>query len=94
MQTELFPRARSVDPQTSKDAAKRVTEFSARMYKRIAEALKEGEGTYEELADRMNADLGQLSKRLPEMQRFGIVELTGETRPGSSGRQQRVWRLV
>ena len=84
--------ARRTDPETSKDAAKRVNEFTAKMYHRISSELENGDGTYEELASRMGAELGQLSKRLPEMQRLGIVELTGEVRYGKSGRKQRVWR--
>ena len=96
MQQELFEntlvRSRSTDPSTSHEAAKRVSEFSAQMYKRIMNALEQGEGTYEELSVRMDARLDQLSKRLPEMERLGLIEPTGRTKAGSSGRQQRIWR--
>ena len=44
MQQELFEdtlvRARSTDPSTSHESAKRVSEFSAQMYKRIMAALE------------------------------------------------------
>lgn len=89
-----FIRHRNSDPETSKEAAKTVSDFSAMMYQRIATELYNGEGTYEELADRMGAGKDQLCKRLPEMQRLGIIELTGALRTGSSGRKQRVWRIV
>ena len=98
MQQELFEkeqvRARFSDPDTSHEAAAKVVEFSARMYKKIHAELLNGDGTYEELADRLNFRRDQLCKRLPEMQRIGIVQLTGEKRAGSSGRMQRVWRAV
>tara|TARA_B110000503_G_scaffold78418_1_gene120518 strand:- start:213 stop:515 length:303 start_codon:yes stop_codon:yes gene_type:complete len=96
MQQELFDkkpvRARLLDPSTSHEAAQRVGEFSAKMYKKIYAELLKGEGTYEELAERMEFKRDQLCKRLPEMERIGIVALTGEKRTGSSGRLQRVWR--
>ena len=98
MQQELFQkepvRARPLDPSTSHEAAQRVGEFSAKMYKKIYAELLKGEGTYEELAVRLKFRTDQLSKRLPEMQRIGIVELTGQKREGSSGRMQRVWRAI
>ena len=87
-------RARPSDPTTSHEAAEKVVEFSAKMYKKIHAELQQGEGTYEELADRLSFRRDQLCKRLPEMQRIGIVELTGEKRAGSSGRMQRVWRAT
>ena len=87
-------RARPSDPSTSHEAASKVVEFSAKMYKKIHAELLKGEGTYEELADRLNLKRDQLCKRLPEMQRIGIVQLTGEKRAGSSGRMQRVWRAT
>jgi predicted transcriptional regulator len=98
MQQDLFDkepvRSRPKDPETSHEAAIRVQEFSAQMYKKIHNELLMGDGTYEELADRLNFRRDQLSKRLPEMERIGIVQLTGEKRAGSSGRMQRVWRAT
>lgn len=94
MQLEMFARARSSDPSTSKEAAAQVEEFSSAMYRNISAELSKGAGTYEELADRMNAGKDQLCKRLPEMERLGIIRLTGELRKGSTGRNQRVWEKV
>jgi hypothetical protein len=95
MQIEMFDtrfiRSRSKDPATSKEAAAKVEDFSAAMYQKISAELDKGNGTYEELADRMGAGKDQLCKRLPEMERLGIIQLTGELRKGSTGRNQRVW---
>jgi hypothetical protein len=33
-------------------------------------------------------------KRLPELERAGLAQPTGETAPTHSGRSQRVWRAV
>ena len=87
-----FVRHRTNDPVTSKEAAKTVADFSAKMYARILDELCNGEGTYEELANRMEAGKDQLCKRLPEMEQLGLIELTGKLRKGSTGRNQRVWR--
>ena len=98
MQIEMFDtkfvRSRSTDPQTSKESAARVDDFSSAMYKKISAELEKGNGTYEELADRLGAGKDQLCKRLPEMERLGIIQLTGELRKGSTNRNQRVWEKV
>ena len=98
IQVEMFDkephRSRAADPTTSKEAEKRVPEFSAKMYKRIYEELCKGEGTYEDLSVRMGLRHDQLSKRLPEMQRLGIIDVTGEVKEGSSGRLQRIWKII
>jgi predicted ArsR family transcriptional regulator len=36
----------------------------------------------------------QISRRLPEMEKMGLVELTGKTVTSLSGRQEREWRAL
>jgi DNA-binding transcriptional regulator YhcF (GntR family) len=36
----------------------------------------------------------QISRRLPEMEKMGLVELTGNTVTSLSGRQEREWRAL
>lgn len=95
MQTDLFdpPRARGTDPATSHAAAAAVPEFAAGHYGRILLALQDhGPATVAELAARLGMGEQQVNKRLPELERAGAVSvLAGVTRPGASGRRQRVW---
>lgn len=94
-------RARANDPATSKAAAEGVKEFAASHYALILLALRDlGPLTVSQLARATGFGEQQVNKRLPELQRRGLVALVvndrGDvhTRRGDSGRMQRVWRAV
>jgi predicted Rossmann fold nucleotide-binding protein DprA/Smf involved in DNA uptake len=88
-------RARRDDPPTSKVAATRTKEFDANHFGRIMLALRAGgPKTFHEIATWAGMDGQQINKRLPELERMGAVERTGETRPSPSGRQCAVWRAI
>ena len=100
-QRDEIVRARTADPQTSKDAAARVPQFESGHYWLILCALRDiGPMTVSELALATKLQEQQINKRLPELQRLGKAETatkaSGEalTRPGASGARQRVWRAV
>lgn len=80
-------RARRRDPDTSKVAAGRVREFAANHYNKIADALRQGPGTYTEIAERCGLECHAVARRLPEMAHLGVVP-TNEKRDG-----KRVWRI-
>lgn len=89
------PRARRSDPPTSHDAARTVSLRAGTQATRIAMAYR-AHGDL--IDDEAGAIAGLLHagywKRCSDLRRAGIIEPTGETRPGRSGEQQRVCRLT
>ena len=86
--------ARKTDPATSKDAAKRAAQFAPTHQGKIMEVLRKGKASPEEIAQQIGIDAYQVRKRLPELERAGLICVTGETVPTISGRTQRVWRVL
>lgn len=87
--------ARRSDPSTSHEAARRVREFASGHAATILSCLKDhGPLTVDEIAKHTPLLAHQINKRLPELQRSGLVVPTGETRLSASGRPERVWRAV
>ena len=93
-------RARNADPLTSHEAAKRVREFDTGHYRRILYALSFfGPMTISEIAARTTIDHVAIARRMSELERDGdaqVLEVDGvpQTRPGKSGRHQRVWTML
>jgi hypothetical protein len=90
---DLSPRthARTSDPQTSKDAAKRLG-FAVSQCDRILTALP---GIAEEIASTTGLNSWQVSKRLSDLQRAGLAKASADNvRLASSGRKQMVWERV
>ena len=79
--------ARRTDPPTSHAAAKR-TPVSEHC-RRILDALASGPAGQSGLAERTGLSVAQVSKRLPDLRRSGLVERDGETRSASGGREAR-----
>lgn len=87
--------ARKRDPQTSHAAAARVGEFTGLHEARIVLALKDhGPMTVAEIARETGLQEQQTNKRCSDLEHKGAISTTGATRPGPSGRQQRVWRAA
>ena len=86
----LFAAARRTDPPTSHAAAKLapVSEHG----RRILEALAAGPAGQSGIAERTGLTVAQVSKRLCELRRGGLVERDGETRSASGGREARYRR--
>lgn len=88
--------ARRTDPLTSHQAAQHAQKFAPKQHARIQEALEmigHPAGAHE-IAEIAGLTQVQVCKRLPEMQRAGLVEPTGETRPTGWGGSERLWRLA
>jgi hypothetical protein len=85
--------ARRTDPQTSHDAARSV-DPSGQWAVTLRALAELGEANRFELSLVCELDEQQLSRRLSELAEQRRIVLTGATRPGISGRQQRVWRLA
>jgi predicted ArsR family transcriptional regulator len=87
--------ARTSDPGTSKEAAARVREFAGTHYSKIVAALVKlgGPSGAEQIAAYSKIDAYQVRKRLPELQRQGVVERMDLSRQTASGRHENLWRL-
>ena len=90
-----FFRARVLDPITSHmaaesiaDVAKAHTEVIHACLKRYGPLGKDGIAKYSGLRN------DQVWRRLPEMQKMGMVELTGKTARSNSGRSEREWQAI
>ena len=81
-----LPLARKSDPYTSKQAANKAAKIAPSQRNIIADALREP-GTVKDVAERTGLTQYAVSKRLPELQRMGLIELTGREIDGC-----REWR--
>lgn len=89
--------ARNSDPSTSKQAAAFLTRET--MLRSLLQEFARADLTSEEAAARCNLDPWAVSKRVSDLLNAGHIEPVYEhgeviTRPGSSGRQQRVLRIT
>ena len=67
----------------------------ARHFHAILDALELlTEATAEEIGDRTGLGMVAVARRLPELEKFGLVAPVGRTRLNRSGRAGRVWTLV
>lgn len=71
-----LPRYRKTDPYTSKQAANKAASIAPSQRNIIAAALSTP-GTVKQISDRCGLSQYAVSKRLPELQRMGLIELTG-----------------
>ena len=89
-----FPRARNSDPSTSHAAAAAVTTAEDH-YTIIHETLTlYGPRGKDGIATMAGLDPVQVSRRLSEMRKLGLVGLTGETVQSNSGRAEREWQAI
>jgi len=92
--TYLFKRARSLDPVTSHAAADQVS-FASQHFDKIVDCLQRfGARGKDGIAKLTGLDGNQVARRLPELAKLGIVELTGNNTKSKSGRAEREWRFV
>lgn len=88
------PRARTLDPTTSHEAAEALKESTVdRHFKLIHDALKlRGPMGKDMISIHCRLDPNQVARRLPEMARKDLVELTGNLVHSASGRNEREWK--
>ncbi len=82
------------DPETSKEAAEGVRNFSGEHYRMILAVLKSGDYTAHQIADRCPLDMVQVNRRLHEMAKAGLLERTGERRMTPRGGRACVWKII
>ena len=91
------PRWRASDPATSRKAAESLDpDTLAREQRRVLRAIvmHEGRAIRDQIASHLSADRSCVSRRITDLCAAGLVEDSGTTRPGVSGRQQTEWALT
>jgi predicted transcriptional regulator len=92
---DAFRRARTTDPQTSKDAARAVGGMADEHFRIIFAVIATGgDWTADEIATRCPLDRHQIGRRLGEMEREGMVRVTANQRPTPKGRMARCYEAV
>ena len=93
--TLLFKRARSLDPSTSHTAADQAQDLARQHFDLITNCLQRfGARGKDGIAELTGLDGNQVARRMPELERLGLVELTGQVTKSKSGRAEREWRFV
>jgi len=87
-----FPRVRKTDPETSFQAAESIKPVAERHFQVILGCLQaHGALGKDGIASLTNLDGNQVARRLNEMQKIGLIHLTGKTVKSNSGRSEREW---
>ncbi len=94
-----FNRARNADPMTSHMAAASIKEAAQAHYELIINCLKRfGPLGKDGIALHTNIngshDGNAVARRLPELEKLGLVEQTGKLVLSKSGRKEREWAYV
>lgn len=87
-------RARNSDPVTSWLAADQATNLAKRHYQIILEALKKGNMGKDGICSVTGLNGVQVARRLPELQKQGLVYLTGKHVKSFTGRFEREWAFT
>lgn len=88
------PRARRTDPATSHAAAASAVQLAQDHHAMILQALQHGPAGKDGIAARIGLDGHRTGKRMCELERAGLIRLTGRTVPSASGRAEREWERV
>lgn len=84
--------ARTGDPETSKESARRVREFAAGQCAAILAVLRErGRLGAEQIAELLKFDSYKIRKRLADLEHAGLAKPLPLHRLTASGRHERLW---
>jgi len=87
-----FPRVRTTDPLTSFEAAESIKPVVNKHYEIILECLQTyGALGKDGISSLTKLESNQVARRLNEMQKIGLIYLTGRTVKSNSGRNEREW---
>jgi len=85
---------RGTDPSTSHAAAQAAAPMANTQIGKILACFDADEElTQSDVALRVGLHRHQVNKRLADLARKGVIELTGEERVGEANRRERVWRM-
>jgi hypothetical protein len=91
----IFNRVRSSDPVTSYEAADSAKDLASKHFSTIVDCLQaHGALGKDGIARHSGLDGNQVARRLNELQKMNLIELTGRTVKSSAGRNEREWRAV
>jgi predicted transcriptional regulator len=91
----IFNRVRSSDPITSYEAADAAKDLASKHFIIIVDCLKaHGALGKDGIARHSGLDRNQVSRRLNELLKLGLIELTGNKVKSDSGLNEREWRAV
>jgi len=91
----IFNRVRSSDPVTSYEAADAAKNLAAKHFSTIVDCLKaHGALGKDGIARHSGLDGNQVARRLNELEKINLIQLTGRTVKSSAGRNEREWRAV
>ena len=89
-----FPRVRTTDPLTSFEAAEAIKPVVNKHYDIILECLQTyGALGKDGISSLTKLESNQVARRLNEMQKIGLIYLTGRTVKSNSGRNEREWAI-
>ena len=89
-----FPRVRTTDPLTSFEAAESIKPVVNKHYDIILECLQTyGALGKDGISSLTKLESNQVARRLNEMQKIGLIHLTGKTVKSNSGRNEREWEI-
>ncbi len=87
-----FPRVRTTDPLTSFEAAESIKPVVNKHYDIILECLQTyGALGKDGISSLTKLESNKVARRLNEMQKIGLIYLTGKTVKSNSGRNEREW---
>jgi predicted transcriptional regulator len=91
----IFNRVRNSDPVTSYEAANAAKDLASKHFIIIVDCLKaHGALGKDGIARHSGLDRNQVSRRLNELLKLGLIELTGNKVKSDSGLNEREWRAV
>lgn len=85
--------ARNENPATSKAAARSMQSAAQSLCARVLELLKIAPATVDELAKALDLDGHCIGRRTADLKNEHLIEPSGYTRKGLSGRQMTVWKV-
>lgn len=91
----IFNRVRSSDPVTSYEAADAAKDLASKHFSTIVDCLKtHGALGKDGIAKHSGLEGNQVARRLNELEKMNLIQLTGKTVKSSAGRNEREWRAV
>lgn len=90
----IFNRVRNSDPITSYESADLAKDLASKHFSMIVDTLKvHGALGKDGIARLSGLDSNQVARRLNELSKMDLIELTGRTVKSKSGRNEREWAV-
>ena len=91
----IFNRVRCSDPVTSYEAADAAKDLATKHFSTIVDCLRaHGALGKDGIARHSGLEANQVARRLNELQKMNLIQLTGRTVKSQAGRNEREWRAV